>query len=218
MGNKHSTPTSSAQGRQKSVYDREKLPSIFPSAAEAKTYDYIYKVVLLGDIDTGKTSVLLWLARENFTELYIPTIGIDFTVRTVSLDEIQYKLQVWDTSGQERFRTITRAYYRGALGLVIFYDASRQNSFDNVPYWIEEARMHGHPDATLMLVGTKCDCSDEKEVAYETAKDFADGRNILFFEVSAKDETNIEFAVLTLVAEIRRKHCEHDLTPDHSVV
>ncbi len=112
----------------------------------------------------------------------------------------------------------TRRYYRGIQGVIIFYDASSQNTFDNVPYWIEEARKYGHSDVTLMLVGTKCDCSEKKVVTYETAKEFADENDILFFEVSARDETNIEFAVLTLVAEIRRRHCEHELTPDHSVV
>ncbi len=206
MGNKRGTPTPSAQGRQNSAYEREK-PSIYPSASAAvgRTYDYLYKVVLSGDACTGKTSVLLRLARENFSSVYIPTIGLDFKLHSVSLDEIRYKLQVWDQAGQERFRTLTRGYYRGIQGVIIFYDASSQNTFDNVPYWIEEARKYGHSDATLMLVGTKCDCSEKKLVTYETAKEFADENDILFFEVSAKDETNIELAVMALVAEIRQK-------------
>ncbi len=203
MGNKHGTPTSSAQGRQKSANVREK-PSIFPSAAKGRAYDYVYKVVLSGDRYSGKSRVLSRLAGENFTESYIPTIMFDILMYTVSLDEIRYKLQVWDTYGQDRSRNSTHAYYQ-ALGIVIVYDASRQNSFDNVPCWIEEARKYGHPDATLMLVGTKCD-SEKKVVAYETAKELADENDSLFFEVSAKDETNIELALLTLVAEIRRKH------------
>ncbi len=210
MGNKHGTPTPSAQGRQNSAYEREK-PSIYPSAsaAEGRTYDYLYKVVLSGDACTGKTSVLLRLARESFYTGYIPTIGLDFRLYSVILDEIRYKLQVWEQAGQERFRTLTRGYYRGIQGVIIFYDASSQNTFDNVPYWIKEARKYAHPDATLMLMGTKCDCSEKKVVTYETAKEFAEENDILFFEVSAKYETNIEFAVSTLVAEIRRIHCEY---------
>ncbi len=223
MGNKHGTSTSessSAQGRQKSANVREKS-SIFPSAAEGKAYDYIYKVVLSGDTYSGKTSILQRLTLEHFSKMYVPTVGITFRLHSVGLDEIRYKLQLWDQTGRPRkkFRTMTACtYYREAQGIIITYNALRQDTFDNVPYWIEEARKYGHPDATLMLVGTKCDWSEDKVVAYETAKEFADENDILFFEVSAKDGTNIECAVLTLVAEIRRKHCEHELTTDHSVV
>ncbi len=193
MANKYRTPAPSAQGRQKSAV----------SKLTSHDNRYMrYKVVLIGDTDTGKTSVMLRLSHRNFTSVYVPTVGIDFSVRTVSLDEIRYKLTVWDTSGQERFKLITLSYYRGAQGIIIFYDASRQSTFDNVPNWIEDAKKYS--DATLMLVGTKCD-SEEKVVAYETAKDFADENDMLFFEVSAKDGTNIEFVLLALLAEVRQK-------------
>ncbi len=117
MANKHSTPAPSAQGRQKS------------SVPKLTSHDNMYmryKVVLIGDTDTGKTSVMLRLSHRNFTSVYVPTIGIDFSVRTVTLDEIRCKLQVWDTSGQDRFKMITQSYYRIAQGIIIFYDASRQ--------------------------------------------------------------------------------------------
>ncbi len=102
-----------------------------------------FKVVLVGDADTGKTSVMLRLSHRNFTSVYVPTVRADFSVRIVSLDEILCKLQVWDTSGQDRFKR-RQLYYRRAQRIVIFYDASRQSTFDNVPYWIPRSTLVPH--------------------------------------------------------------------------
>ena len=110
---------------------------------------------------------------------------------------------MWDTAGNARFRTITRAYYRGAAGIIVTYSATKEETFDNVPYWIEEARKFGRPDIKLIIVGTGCDCKGKK-VDYVTAKDFADEHQLSFFEVSAKDGTNVELAFLTFIEEIRQ--------------
>ncbi len=119
---------------------------------------------------------------------------------SVSLDDSEIKLQVWDTTGPERFR----AFYRRFDGIVIFYDVGRKESFDSVPSWVQRARKYGRPDAMLMIVGTKIDVTDKREVTYEAAKAFAD--EDLLFEVSAKDGTNIDLALITLVANIKSQN------------
>ena len=165
-------------------------------------YDYLYKVVIVGDSATGKTGLMTGFAGGDFSTDYIPTIGVDFTTRIIGLDGTRIKLQLWDTAGDPRFRAITQAYYRGAHGVIIVYDATKEKTFDNVPCWLEEVKKNTSPKATIMLVGSKCDPTEEKVVDYRTAKDFADERGIMLMEVNAKEGTNVEMSFLTLVARI----------------
>lgn len=181
------------------------MSEIFPSAVEGKFYDHSYEVVLLGDANTGKSSCLRAFAGEEFNGSYTPTIGARVVERYVNLDETRFRLMIWDTSGQGRFRASNRVYYEGALGYVIVYNTTEQETFDNVPHWINEARTHGETDAAVMVMGGKSDRTDETVVSYETAKEFADKNDVLLFEVSAKDKTNIELALTTFVAKIRQK-------------
>ncbi len=162
------------------------------------------KLVLIGDCCTGKSCVLSRFGgRKDFYSQYIATIGLDFSFRSVDLNDSQIKLLIWDTSGQERFRTIAREYCQESGGIIIFYDVGRKKTFDNVPYWVQEARKYGRPRVVLMIVGTKSDVIDKREVTYEAAKAFADEEDLLLFEVSAKDGTNTDLALITLVAKIK---------------
>uniref|UniRef100_A0A2K5D9A2 small monomeric GTPase n=1 Tax=Aotus nancymaae TaxID=37293 RepID=A0A2K5D9A2_AOTNA len=102
----------------------------------AKTYDYLFKLLLIGDSGVGKTCVLFRFSEDAFNSTFISTIGIDFKIRTIELDGKRIKLQIWDTAGQERFRTITTAYYRGAMGIMLVYDITNEKSFDNIRNWI----------------------------------------------------------------------------------
>ena len=185
------------------------LRSFEDHAVNDKTYDYLYKLILVGDGDTGKTSLMTGFAGEDFSTNYVPTIGVDFTIHTIVLDGSRIKLQVWDTAGHQRFRTITQSYYRASHGVIVVYDATREKTYDNVPYWLEEMKKYARPEATVMLVGSKCDLPEEKMVDYRTVKDFADERGIMLMEVSAKDGTNIELAFVTLVAKIREADSTH---------
>ena len=173
--------------------------------------EYIYKVAVIGDADTGKTSMLGKFARDDFNPTYIPTIGVDYRIRVIELDEVKIRLQLWDTAGQSRFRTITRAYYRLCVDIIITYDATKEKTFENVPYWIEETlKERYYPDAKIVLVGTNGDRVDEKVVDYTRARDFAGERQIPFFEVSSKDGTNVELAFMTLVAQLRQLQIEFE--------
>jgi len=166
-------------------------------------YDYLFKLLLIGDSGTGKSCLLLRFADHTYTESYISTIGVDFKIRTVELDGKTIKLQIWDTAGQERFRTITSSYYRGAHGIIVVYDCTDLDSFNNVKQWLNEIDRYASENVQKLLVGNKVDLVSKKVVDYDTAKDFADKLNISFLETSAKAATNVEKAFLTMAAEIK---------------
>jgi Ras-related protein Rab-1A len=168
-------------------------------------YDYLFKLLLIGDSGVGKSCLLLRFADDTYTESYISTIGVDFKIRTIELDGKTVKLQIWDTAGQERFRTITSSYYRGAHGIIIVYDITDRESFDNVKQWLNEIDRYACENVNKLLVGNKCDLEAKRQVEFEEAKAFADERGIPFLETSAKNATNVEKAFLTMAAEIKNR-------------
>mmetsp|Transcript_64034 Transcript_64034/g.133511 ORF Transcript_64034/g.133511 Transcript_64034/m.133511 type:complete len:202 (+) Transcript_64034:109-714(+) len=168
-------------------------------------YDYLFKLLLIGDSGVGKSCLLLRFADDTYTESYISTIGVDFKIRTLELDGKTIKLQIWDTAGQERFRTITSSYYRGAHGIIVVYDVTDQESFNNVKQWMNEIDRYASDKVNKMLVGNKCDLTSKKVVDYDAAKEFADQLGIPFLETSAKNSTNVEQAFITMAAEIKAR-------------
>lgn len=126
--------------------------------------------MLIGDSGVGKSCLLLRFADDTYTESYISTIGVDFKIRTIDLDGKTIKLQIWDTAGQERFRTITSSYYRGAHGIIVVYDCTDQDTFNNVKQWLEEIDRYACDNVNKLLVGNKCDLHTKKVVDYTTAK------------------------------------------------
>lgn len=169
----------------------------------ATEYDYLFKLLLIGDSGVGKSCLLLRFADHTYTDSYISTIGVDFKIRTIEKDGKTIKLQIWDTAGQERFRTITSSYYRGAHGIIVVYDVTDQESFTNVKQWLNEIERYASQDVQKLLVGNKCDLVNKKAVTYEDAKAFADKLEIPFLETSAKTATNVEKAFLTMASEIK---------------
>jgi len=168
-------------------------------------YDYLFKLLLIGDSGVGKSCLLLRFADDTYTESYISTIGVDFKIRTIELDGKTIKLQIWDTAGQERFRTITSSYYRGAHGIIVVYDITDQESFNNVKQWLQEIDRYACENVNKLLVGNKCDLSAKRAVETNTAKEYADQLGIPFLETSAKSSTNVEQAFLTMAAEIKNR-------------
>uniref|UniRef100_A0A4W3K021 RAB1A, member RAS oncogene family b n=1 Tax=Callorhinchus milii TaxID=7868 RepID=A0A4W3K021_CALMI len=168
-------------------------------------FDYLFKLLLIGDSGVGKSCLLLRFADDTYTESYISTIGVDFKIRTIELDGKTIKLQIWDTAGQERFRTITSSYYRGAHGIIVVYDVTDQESFNNVKQWLQEIDRYASENVNKLLVGNKCDLTTKKVVDYTTAKEFADSLGIPFLETSAKNATNVEQAFMTMAAEIKKR-------------
>ncbi|KAH3903013.1 probable GTP-binding protein YPT1 [Saccharomycodes ludwigii] len=166
-------------------------------------YDYLFKLLLIGDSGVGKSCLLLRFADDTYTQDYISTIGVDFKIKTIELDGKTIKLQIWDTAGQERFRTITSSYYRGAHGIIIVYDVTDLQSFQNVKTWLQEIDRFGNTGVLKVIVGNKNDLKDKKVVDFETAKEFADSLNIPILETSALESTNVEEAFFTMAREIK---------------
>ncbi|KAK1691902.1 hypothetical protein QYE76_008599 [Lolium multiflorum] len=168
-------------------------------------YDYLFKLLLIGDSSVGKSCLLLRFADDAYVDTYISTIGVDFKIRTVELDGKSVKLQIWDTAGQERFRTITSSYYRGAHGIIIVYDVTDRESFNNVKQWLSEIDRYASDSVCKLLVGNKCDLVDSKVVDTEEAKAFAESLGMTFLETSAKESINVETAFLTMSSEIKKR-------------
>ncbi|CAH9096411.1 unnamed protein product [Cuscuta europaea] len=168
-------------------------------------YDYLFKLLLIGDSGVGKSCLLLRFSDDTYMESYISTIGVDFKIRTVEQDGKTLKLQIWDTAGQERFRTITSSYYRGAHGIIVVYDVTDQESFKNVKQWLSEIDRYASDNVNKLLVGNKCDLADKRAVPYDTAKAFADEIGIPFLETSAKNATNVESAFMAMSAAIKER-------------
>lgn len=171
-------------------------------SAMKRDYDYLFKLVLIGDSGVGKSCLLLRFADDSFTDSYISTIGVDFRFRTVNIDQKTVKLQIWDTAGQERFRTITSAYYRGAHGIIMVYDVTNIESFEHVEEWLSEVNRHASESTLKLLVGNKADLTEDKKVDPAQAQAYADNLGISFLETSAKNSTNVEAAFLTMARQL----------------
>jgi Ras-related protein Rab-1A len=171
----------------------------------AQEYDYVFKLVLIGDSGVGKSCLLLRFADDTYTESHISTIGVDFKIRTIQLDGKTIKLQIWDTAGQERFRTITSSYYRGAHGIIVVYDTTDSETFEHVKTWLHEIDRYASENVNKLLVGNKSDLTSKRQVETESAKEFASSVNIPFLETSAKNATNVEDAFMTMAGEIKKR-------------
>jgi Ras-related protein Rab-8A len=170
---------------------------------EKQPHDLLMKFLLIGDSGVGKSCLLLRYADDSFTPTFITTIGIDFKVKYVDHAGKRVKLQIWDTAGQERFRTITTAYYRGAMGILLVYDVAEETSFNNVRNWMQNIRKYAPANVRMILVGNKCDIVDKKQVDVERGQKLANEFNIPFVETSAKTGVNVEKVFDKLVSEIR---------------
>lgn len=181
-----------------------------------KDYDILHKIVLIGDSGVGKTSLLQRFAEQYFSDTHITTIGVDFKLRTIQVGDKRVKLQVWDTAGQEKFRVITKTYYRNAAGIIIAYDVTNGVSFANTKRWIEEVKNNcGDDGVPIVLIGNKCD-SPDKVVQLEDQENYAKLINLKFFETSAKENINVDevFIELTRLILTRQERNVHQNSED----
>ncbi|XP_053456332.1 ras-related protein Rab-43 [Nycticebus coucang] len=170
-------------------------------------YDFLFKLVLVGDASVGKTCVVQRFKTGAFSERQGSTIGVDFTMKTLEIQGKRVKLQIWDTAGQERFRTITQSYYRSANGAILAYDITKRSSFLSVPHWIEDVRKYAGSNIVQLLIGNKSDLSELREVTLAEAQSLAEHYDILCaIETSAKDSSNVEEAFLRVATELIMRH------------
>ncbi|XP_043703155.1 ras-related protein Rab2BV [Telopea speciosissima] len=165
-------------------------------------YDYLFKIVLIGDSGVGKSNILSRFTRNEFCLESKSTIGVEFATRTLEVDGKTVKAQIWDTAGQERYRAITSAYYRGAVGALLVYDITKRQTFDNVQRWLRELRDHADSNIVIMMAGNKSDLSHLRAVQEEDARVLAEKEGLSFLETSALEAYNIEKAFQTILTEI----------------
>ncbi|KAI5661673.1 hypothetical protein M9H77_20996 [Catharanthus roseus] len=177
-------------------------------------YDYLFKVVLIGDSGVGKSNLLSRFTRNEFCLESKSTIGVEFATRTLQVEGRTIKAQIWDTAGQERYRAITSAYYRGALGALLVYDVTKPTTFENVSRWLKELRDHADANIVIMLIGNKTDLKHLRAVATEDAQGFAEKEGLSFIETSALEATNVEKAFQTILGEIYRIISKKSLSSD----
>jgi len=168
-------------------------------------YDVLLRMIVIGDSGVGKSCMLLRFVDNTFTSSFIATVGVDFRVRTIQLDGRTIKLQLWDTSGAERFRNITASYYRGAQGVVVVYDVTSAESFANVRSWLRDVERFADDRAVKLLVGNKSDLALLRQVSAEDAQTFADAHGMQLLETSAKQGASVDAAFSSLVTAIRQK-------------
>jgi len=182
-------------------------------------YDYLFKVVLIGDSGVGKSNLLSRFTRNEFNLESKSTIGVEFATRSIVVEGKTIKAQIWDTAGQERYRAITAAYYRGAVGALLVYDIAKHTTYENVERWLKELRDHADNNIVIMLVGNKSDLRHLRAVPTEEARGYAERNNLSFIETSALDSTNVETAfqnILTEIYKIVSQKQLNDSNPDDS--
>jgi len=175
-----------------------------------KTYDLLFKLLLIGDSGVGKTCILFRFSDDAFNTTFISTIGIDFKIKTIELKGKKIKLQIWDTAGQERFHTITTSYYRGAMGIMLVYDITNLRSFENIAKWLRNTDEHATEDVEKMILGNKCDMESSRLVSKDQGAAIARDHGVRFMETSAKANINIDAAFMELAEAILNKTAGKD--------
>jgi Ras-related protein Rab-1A len=168
-------------------------------------YDYLFKVLIVGNSGAGKSCLLLRFAEDMFSDSYISTIGVDFKIRKIDLDGAAVKMQIWDTAGQERFRTITRSYYRGSNGVIIVYDIADRESFEQIQHWMCEVDAHASADVCRLLVGNKADLAEKRAVKTDEGAALARQFGIPFIETSAKRSLNVDGMFTAMALAMKKK-------------
>eukprot|EP00026_Physarum_polycephalum_P013656 Phypoly_transcript_14080.p1 GENE.Phypoly_transcript_14080~~Phypoly_transcript_14080.p1 ORF type:complete len:205 (+),score=28.32 Phypoly_transcript_14080:179-793(+) len=171
-------------------------------AGEPQEYDVLLKVLMIGDSDVGKSSILLRFTDDLYNDEQPVTIGVDFKIKMVEIGGKKINLTIWDTAGQEKFRSLTSSYYRGTQGIILVYDVTRRESFANLTSWLSEIETYTtNPDVVKLLVGNKVD-KENREVSREEAVEFARSQAMLFIECSAKTRLGVQQAFEELVMRI----------------
>ena len=168
----------------------------------AVNFDYLFKYIIIGDAAVGKSNLLLRYAHGQFKPEYQLTIGVEFGAKNIEIRNKTYRIQIWDTAGQENFRSITRAYYKNSVCALVVYDISSRDSFNNVSTWIEDCKNQSPKTIFMVLVGNKKDLEESRKVTFEEGQSLAKINGLLFLETSAKTAENVNEVFLTSARKI----------------
>ena len=179
------------------------------TAVAATETDLVYKILLLGDSEVGKSCFLMRYADNVFVDNYITTIGLDYKLKYIQLDSGEIiKVQLWDTAGQDRYRTIAKNYYKGSHGILLLYDVTKTNSFENIREWIRDIREEVYEKAIIFLIGNKIDKKEDRKIQTEQGAKLAEEFNLPFFEASAKSGENVDEIFKALYKKISEVYIE----------
>lgn len=167
--------------------------------------EFVAKLLIIGDQGVGKSCILSQFADNFYTPNSIMTAGIDFKTKKIKIDNKEVKLQIWDTAGQEKYRSITQSFYKNAMGVFIVFDLTSQESFDNIKNWIRQVKNHAHADVYKMLLGNKCDVEVDKKIPKDQIAELVNELNIEYYETSAKANVNINEAFYQIAKQIKAK-------------
>ena len=179
--------------------------------SEKKQKELLYKILLLGDSSVGKTCFLMRYSDNTFQEIHMSTIGLDYKLKNVQLDDGKIvKIQIWDTAGQDRFRSITKNYYKGAHGIILIYDVTSRKTYENIKNWVSQIKEEVSEKVTIILVGNKIDDEKNRKVTTEEGENMAKECRLDFFETSAKSGVNIDSTFNELVKKTVEKYNKID--------
>ena len=174
--------------------------------SKSKDYDYIFKIVLIGDTCVGKSCILVRFSDDVFSENYVTTIGVDFRFKTMIIKNKIAKIQIWDTAGQERYRSITTAYYRGAAAIIICCDSTNKDSFYNLNNWIDEIAKYTDRDVDKLILMNKCDLVENRQIDKSEISKFEKENGVKIMEVSAKTGDGIDKAFEYIIEKLIDKN------------
>lgn len=175
--------------------------------------EHVFKTLIIGDSSVGKSNLLLRFSDNVFHDTFLPTIGVDFKIKNVNVYDKSIKLNIWDTAGQDRFKTITQAYYKGANGIVVVFDITDRITFDHVQNWFQEIKKNAGEGVVRVLVGNKADLQDSRAVQKSEAEELAKSLGVFYIETSAKTGENVDSVFINLSRQIYDALPENEKNP-----
>jgi len=172
------------------------------SYIENKEFDYLFRYIIVGDINVGKSCIMLQFSSNQFREEHELTIGVEFAIKFLEIKNKNIKIQVWDTAGEEAFQSITKSYYRNAIGALLVYDITKKSSFEHLQKWLDSVKENSSKNIKIILIGNKIDLEDKREVTFQEGEEFAKKNDLFFLETSAKNFININESFNKLTEEI----------------
>lgn len=179
-------------------------------------YEVLLRYIIVGDIAVGKSCLLLQFTNNKFRQTHEITLGVEFAVKTLEINNHSIKIQIWDTAGEEAFQSITRSYYKGAICALLVYDITRKESFEHCKKWLNEVRTYGDKNIFITLIGNKADLEQQRQITYEEGNEFAEENGLMFMEASAKTAHNVNEVFIGSAEEIIKKR-ESEIGIGHKV-